>query len=41
MLYYSLDILELGCKESLNKDRRADMIVSKTGKSGNMFKKLR
>lgn len=41
MLYYSLDILELGCKESLNKDRRADMIVSKTGKSDNMFKKLR
>lgn len=39
MLYYSLDILGLGCEESLNKHRRADMIVSKTGKSSNMFKK--
>ena len=35
MLYYSFDILGLGCEESLNKDRRADMIVSRTsGKSG-------
>ena len=40
MLHYSLDILGLGFGEPLNKNRRADMIVSRTfGKSGNMFEK--